>query len=119
MDARTRRIAGLLVLSLLMVGCGGAQTPSALDTAGPSADRVAALWWLLFAISLVVIVVVMACVLWAVARRRGPEVRARPGGGRAVLLAGIVVPAVVLTAVYAIGLNDLRALGPPGAPPPR
>lgn len=96
-----------------LAGCTDA-TPNTLNPAGSKAETVATLWWVLFAVSMVVIVGVTAVLLWAVATRRGPDTRIRPGsGGRLVLVAGIVVPAVVLTATYAVGLTAMRSMRAP------
>lgn len=94
------------------------QHPSALDPAGVGARRVAGLWWLLFWIAAAVCVVVIGLLLWAAIRRRGPRVTPRAGGRLVVVIAGVAVPAVILTAVYGVGLHDLKALQQPvgGAP---
>jgi cytochrome c oxidase subunit 2 len=100
---------------LLLGACSGS-SPSTLDPAGFGARRVAGLWWLLFAVATVVCVVVIALVLLALRRRR-----AEPGpstdGRRVVVVAGVLVPAVVLTAVYLVGLRDLSALDEPARTP--
>jgi len=102
-SARTVRGSLVLLGIGLLGGCGGRQ--SALDPAGPGARRIAGLWWGFFAISVVVFVVVMFFVLWALVLRRGPDVTPRPGGDRAVVLAGVVVPVLVLVGVYGAGLH--------------
>ncbi|GII94533.1 cytochrome c oxidase subunit II [Sinosporangium siamense] len=98
---------------MLVASCSG-RSPSTLSPAGPGARRVAGLWWLLFGISAVVSVVVTLLLLWAMIRRRGPGVVPHPGSGtRFVVSLGVIVPAIVLTFVYAIGLRDMRALEAP------
>lgn len=125
-----RRAAGRrspLVLLVLLVlplaascgegGQGGQGGPSALAPAGFGARRVAGLWWLLFGISAGVVVVVTVLLLWALARRRGPDVKVRTGqGNRLVVVLGVAVPAAILTLVYAVGLRDLEALSDPKDP---
>src|SRR5206468_4140971 len=62
-------LAGLAVSCLLLGGCSGPQ--SALSPAGPSARRLANLWWGLFSVSAVVWLVVVFGVVAAVVLRRG------------------------------------------------
>jgi cytochrome c oxidase subunit 2 len=107
--------AVLVAVSLLLTGCAG-QSPSALDAAGSGAKTVEGLTWLLFAVGAAVCVLITAGVLWAVWRRRRPDVQIRRGGRTAVVVAGVALPAVVLTVVYGIGLGDMRALQQPGTP---
>jgi cytochrome c oxidase subunit II len=101
-------------LAAQLGGCGRT-SPSPLDPHGPGAERVAGLWWLLFWISAVVFVVVSLLVVAALVRRRGDrDTLVRRGGGELlIVVGGVVVPAIVLTAVYVVGLRDLRALTVP------
>ena len=101
-------------LATQLAGCGRT-SPSALDPHGPGADRVAKLWWLLFWISAVVFAVVTVLVLVALLGRRGDrDTLVRRGGGETlIVIGGVIVPAIVLTAVYVVGLRDLRALTVP------
>lgn len=62
-------------------GCGGIQ--SALDPAGPGAARIGDIWWLMLFVCTAVFIVVMAMLLWAVARRRRPALDAVSGTGAA------------------------------------
>jgi len=116
-SARPRAVlspAALLLVTTVLAGCSG-NSPSTLDPGGYGARRVAGLWWLLFGIAAAVCVVITALVLLAL-RRRGADVRPRPGGTRVVVVAGVALPAVVLTAVYLVGLRDMRALQRPSGP---
>jgi cytochrome c oxidase subunit 2 len=61
------RLTGLAAVLL----CGGYGPHSSLDSAGPQAGRIEALWWLFFWVSVVVWVLVMAFLLVPVLRRRG------------------------------------------------
>ncbi|MDQ6937410.1 MAG: cytochrome c oxidase subunit II [Actinomycetota bacterium] len=101
--------------STALAGCGSG-SPSALDPAGFGADRVAGLWWFLLTLAVVVCAVVITWALVAIVRRRGPDVVPRPGGHRVVVVAGVVVPAVVLTGIYLLGLRDMTALQQPAGP---
>src|SRR5262245_23422264 len=106
-------LAGLAAAgAILLGGCAGA--PSTLDPRGPEASRVATLWWLMFAVALVVFVVVTALLLIAVARARRPEAQndARPNDRRAlipVLIGGALVPAGVLVIMMAISIGIEQA----------
>jgi cytochrome c oxidase subunit 2 len=108
-----RRVSVACVL-LLTASCTAA-TPSALSPGGRGAERVAGLWWLLFAISAAVCVIVTVLVLWAVRRRRDATA-ATTSGQRFVVVCGVLVPAVVLTFVYLAGLQNMRAFEDPHDP---
>jgi cytochrome c oxidase subunit 2 len=60
--------------------------------------------------------VVIGLVLVAAVRRRRPEVKVRLGGTTFVIVAGVVVPAVILTGTYSLGLRDMTALQQPTGP---
>jgi cytochrome c oxidase subunit 2 len=109
-----RRLLLCTFAGVLLAACGG-PSPSALDPEGPGAARVARLWWLLFWISAAVFTVVLLLVVAALARRRGTreELVRRGGGELLIVVGGVIVPAIVLTAVYVVGLRDLRALTVP------
>ncbi|MEV0970784.1 cytochrome c oxidase subunit II [Microtetraspora glauca] len=66
---------------------------------------------------MVVAALVAVLIGWVLARRTGPGVRSRSGSGRGfVVTMGVVLPAIVLAFVYAIGLRDLRDLRDLGVP---
>jgi cytochrome c oxidase subunit II len=108
------RLLACVGAGLLLAACSP-HSPSALDPQGPAAARVARLWWLLFWISAAVFTLVCLLVTAALARRRGTrdELVRRGGGEALIVLGGVVLPAVVLTAVYVVGLRDMRALTVP------
>ena len=92
--------------------------PSAIHPQGPAAERIADLWWILLAVGGVVFVLVMVLLLVALLRRsRGDDppaaALANPGGGRFIVLGGIVMPVLVLTGVLALTVNTLLALAAP------
>jgi cytochrome c oxidase subunit 2 len=106
-------LAGTVLVPLLSACAQG--SPSTLDPAGFGARRIAGLWWYLFTVAVIVCLIITALVLLSLRRRRG-GLRAGSGGTRTVVVAGVALPAVVLTVTYAIGLNDLTALQNPGGP---
>jgi cytochrome c oxidase subunit 2 len=93
--------------------CDG-DPPSTLDPAGPAADRIAGLWWLMFWISLGVLAVVLAMLVVGVARASRsatPDRKARVSWGEPlIIVAGVVIPTVILTAVFLVALRDMSAL---------
>jgi cytochrome c oxidase subunit 2 len=99
-------VVGLATAGVLSA-CSGPQ--SALDTAGPGARRLAGLWWGLFGVSAVVFAVVVFLIVWALVLRRGPDVQPRSGGDRGVVVAGAVIPALVLVAAFVAGLVVMDA----------
>jgi cytochrome c oxidase subunit II len=72
MSKCARRMLRALTIAccLLAAGCGGTQ--SALDPAGPGAARIGDIWWLMLSVCAGVLVLVMAALVWAIARRRRP-----------------------------------------------
>jgi cytochrome c oxidase subunit 2 len=89
-----------------LVGCRGAQ--SVLDPAGPSAQAIAAVWWWMLGVAVVVAVAVT--LVWWLAMRRGrtagcatAEPVAEAQGLRWMLGGGVVLPAVAITALLVFG----------------
>jgi cytochrome c oxidase subunit 2 len=107
-------VPGLAAGALLLGGCGGEQ--SALNPGGPSAHRISLLWWGLFGAAVVVWVVVVFLILWALVLRRGPHVQPRSGGEKTVVVAGIVIPSLVLLGTFAGAMGVLNAQRNPPRP---
>ena len=114
------RAARASVVLLAVAGCAGPQ--SALDPAGTEAAVLAGLWWWLAGGALLVWAAVLGVAWWAVRSRDAPagtdtaEVP-RPAQ-RLVLVGGVLVPIVVLTALLGYGLwlmPNLRPAAPDGA----
>ena len=104
--------------ALAAAGCATGRTPSTLAPRGPTAGRVATLWWVMFAIALFVCVLVAALFVSAVARRRraaGPDEEPR-WSHRMLLVGGLIFPVVVLTFLWVLTLVDLRANSSPAGP---
>ncbi len=75
-----------------------------LDPAGPVAAEIAELWWWLLVLGALVYLLVIAVLLRALTRRHGPAPGLLLVGG------GVVLPAVVLTAVFGLSLRSMRAI---------
>ncbi|MXO84437.1 c-type cytochrome [Altererythrobacter aurantiacus] len=85
--------------------------PPVLDPAGPYADSVVILAWVLIGMSVVVTGIVVAALYVAI---KGPERwRARLGGEKAVWIGGIAFPGVVLTGLLVWGLTLTASLTEP------
>lgn len=85
--------------------------PPVLDPAGPYADSITVLAWVLFAMGLFVTAVVVAA-LWVALK--GPDrLKAKIGGEKVVWIGGIAFPAVVLTALLIWGLTLTASLTKP------
>jgi cytochrome c oxidase subunit 2 len=113
-------VSCLVPCALALQGCSGEQ--SLLDPAGPAARRIEGLWWLLFWISMVVVVLVVGFLLATIRRgRRYREqelVESEPSWGEPfILIAGVVVSAIVLLVVFLISLSEMRALSSPDTEP--
>jgi cytochrome c oxidase subunit II len=95
----------------------------ALDPQGPVAESMAALWWFMLALGLVVFVVVTVVLLVGLFRKRTlPDPRsAGPASyrlGRMIVAGGVVLPVVVVSAVFAatvFAMRDVARDPPPDA----
>lgn len=112
--AMSRTLAALS--PLIAVGCGS-PIQSALHTAGPAAGALAQLNWILSAVCAAVFAAVL--VLAGVAVFRRAEGRDRPPGGplRFIVVAGIAVPILILTALLVVTLRTTLAVRAPETPP--
>jgi cytochrome c oxidase subunit II len=101
-------IAGLLLIPLLsLVGC--AHPMNILRPAGPAASHIATLWWLMFAISVVVMLVVFGVMIAALIRRgRGIHEPHDDAGRPFILWGGAVVPAIIMLALMGYTVFVLR-----------
>jgi cytochrome c oxidase subunit II len=112
-----RRSRALLVVAAataaLLPACTSG-SPSTLRPQGPAARRIDGLWWFMFWIAVGVFAVVIGMLLFGLfRRRRGGEPIAIGGGERAVVLLGIVAPAIILTTLFVVSVRDLNALSAP------
>ncbi len=107
----------------LLAGC--TTSPSVFSAHGPDASRVALLTWLMFAIAAVVLLIISILILLAFRRTRiplegGDLYTNDPRSLRNVLLAGGLLPIVVLMVVMgiAIRIDQQGSDPPPGSDPP-
>jgi cytochrome c oxidase subunit 2 len=117
-----RRAPTLIAASILALGSAGcsSSSPSILSPKGTSEAKVDGLWWLLFWVSIAVFLVVVVLMAAAIVRRRRREepTKAEPRWGEPfVVIAGIVVPALILATVFFISLNDLNSITDSGNDP--
>jgi cytochrome c oxidase subunit 2 len=91
-----------------------ADAPSVLSPEGESARRIDGLWWPMLWISVGVFVVVAGLMATAIVRRRrrGQEIDpSTPRWGEPfIVVSGVVVPVVLLTAVFVLSVRDMNAI---------
>jgi cytochrome c oxidase subunit 2 len=106
---KKRTVAAACATALAAGGCGGVQ--SALDPRGPAAHTLAELTWLMFFGATAIFLLVIALAAYAVYREPGKR---RPVSSTAMIVAGgIVLPAIVLSAllVHGVGITGALRLG--------
>ncbi len=109
----------------LWTGC--AASPSTLSPHSDRASTLASLWWLMLIIGVAVYVIVVGLfVIAAVRPRRRPnaaeaEAQLHAGGGRGsaaiILVAGAIIPAIILVVVFAATVHAMTAFTGGGANP--
>ncbi|MCK9487959.1 MAG: cytochrome c oxidase subunit II [Xanthomonadales bacterium] len=109
--ARHRTIKALRALAVAAVAwalaaCSGPR--SILDPAGPSAQAIADIWWVMFGGAVVVWLLVVALLLIALLRRDNTRELARPQ--RLIVGGGLVLPTVLLGALLVWGTLDSARL---------
>jgi cytochrome c oxidase subunit 2 len=92
---------------------GRAQT-SVLDPAGPRAERISTLWWVMFALGTAVFVIVLALLVIALlrGRRRASDPSPADNGTRPILV-GVLISAVIMIGLFAYTLMTQRSLAEP------
>jgi cytochrome c oxidase subunit II len=113
-----RRAVDIMGLSalLLLAACEG--EASTLDSRGIGAARIEGLWWLVFWIATVFFLVVVAFLVAAILRSRRQDVEIKKDvrwGAPFIVVSGVIVPAIVLVAVFALSLRDSQELSNTGA----
>ena len=106
---------GIPLAMLTLVGCQGERTQSSLHPAGPAADSVATLWWILLAVLGLYALAVFALTLVAIFRKGSGEQRQADqeiGDNRGahegrvfILVGGVVLPAIILVPLLIYSLT--------------
>jgi cytochrome c oxidase subunit 2 len=124
MRRRNFRFGAVVLIALTLTGCLAQpvlqNVPSALDPRGPAAVHLANLWWLLFWLGTLIYLIVLGALGFALYRRRRGQDdlqdAGRPSedrGRRAIVWAGLILPALVLVIVFGFTLGALRATAVP------
>jgi cytochrome c oxidase subunit 2 len=113
-----RRIVEIVGVGALLwlSACQG--EASTLDPRGIGAARIERLWWLVLSIATVFFIVVVALLVVAVLRSRRRDVEINRDvrwGVPFIVVSGVIVPAIVLIAVFALSLRDSQELSDTGA----
>lgn len=106
----TARAAILVLIACFLPGCAAQDAPSVLDPAGPGARSIEGLWWLMLWISAVVFFITLAMIGYAVIKRSrddAPDIGSR-WAEPFVVVAGAVLPSVILAAVFVVSLMVMR-----------
>ncbi len=103
----------------MLTGCSE-DAPSILEPKGPGAERVEGLWWPMLWISTAVFLVVVAflvvAVLKAWRRDAKPDNQAR-WGEPFIVVAGVIIPALILASVFVVSLRAQAELSQPEQEP--
>ncbi|MGA7524271.1 MAG: cytochrome c oxidase subunit II [Acidobacteriaceae bacterium] len=98
----------LLLAPLLATLCGCEDVQSTFNAQGPAASRIATLSWAMTIVFLLVTLVMWILIAWVAVRRRGTLEEHAPvdvGGGQGwIVLGGLLIPVVVLTGFFIMGL---------------
>jgi cytochrome c oxidase subunit II len=115
----SRRLLISLGLAVGVVGAGCAGPLSTLDPAGPQAQQIADLGWLMLAMATGVTLLVVGLAAWAVWRGRRWRGNDAPPVEpiKLVIGGGIVLPLLVLPIVWILSLQSMATLAGPPEPP--
>ncbi len=105
-----------VTIAVVASSCAPEDAPSTLDPRGPGAARIAGTWWLMLGISTVVFLIVLGFMAVALvrSRRAGPVPQGDVRWGEpVVIVGGVVIPAIILTAMFVVSLRDMAALSAP------
>jgi cytochrome c oxidase subunit 2 len=101
----------LLVLLGVFSACDR-RAPSTLDPHGPGAARISVLWWVMFGLAVTLILFVTILLFYGVLRKRKGERDLEADekkGTRLIIIGGVIVPVIILAALFVVMLNDLQA----------
>lgn len=106
----------LLLLALVSTGCGGNDFQSALHPASAEARAISWLWWVMVIVYGAVFVITLALAAVAVLKKKpeNGEVAEAPGGPQKfVVIAGIVVPSIILLGMLIYSLKASSSMRMP------
>jgi cytochrome c oxidase subunit II len=104
---------GIATAVLALSGCGGGQS-TLIAHSGP-AGEIDTLWWVMLVGSAIIFAVVVALLALGLLRRRSvpaTQRRRRRPGTTFVVIAGVVLPAIVLVALFVLTLDALPKTSP-------
>jgi cytochrome c oxidase subunit II len=110
---RRRARLAALAPSICLTACGGGQ--STLQAHSDATSTISNLWWVMLVGSAIVFSIVVALLLFGLLRRRGLPREERPRrapGTKFVIAAGIVLPAIVLVALFVLTVDALPKTSP-------
>jgi cytochrome c oxidase subunit 2 len=107
------RAAAVPATALLLAGCAGPR--SILDPAGPAAQGIADIWWVMFTGAVVIWILVVGFLLIALLRGENTRELAKPQ--RLIVGGGLVLPTVVLGTLLVWGTLDSARLTGAGERP--
>jgi cytochrome c oxidase subunit II len=120
---RAIALSFLLVALVPAAGCGA----RALDPKGPAARSIAQIWWVMFAGSVLIMMIVVAALVYALRRRPDttdldpaadlPDERGGRPGARLILWGGIVMPIVLLIPLLGYTIYVLKETSAPPSEP--
>jgi cytochrome c oxidase subunit 2 len=95
-------------------------TRPTMEPAGPGAESIADLFWAMTILGTVIFLIFCGTLIWALARRRAPELRPTPEQDRQrtrmILLFGAVLPALILVPLLFWTLDTQAAIDPRARP---
>jgi cytochrome c oxidase subunit 2 len=112
--SKTRYRLALIAAGLLACEQNG---QSVLHPAGPGAERIAELWWLMLAVGTAIFLLVLSVLLWAITHKGNQAEPRSVTDDRVptkwVLAGGVALPAVILVPLLIFTLHTLAGLMPP------
>ncbi|MEX2671437.1 MAG: cytochrome c oxidase subunit II [Phycisphaeraceae bacterium] len=102
-------LTALAIVAAMVGGCEGERLQSMLHPSGPSAERIAELWWVMFSVYSGVFVLTMLALALALRAGRREEPRL---GNRFIAVSGIVIPLVILVVMLVYTIRVTAALEP-------
>jgi cytochrome c oxidase subunit 2 len=95
-----------VVVALFLSGCSGIQ--STLDPHGPHAQSIANISWIMFFGASAILLLVMALALYAI--YRDPDKRRAPSAGSLIVMGGLALPVLSLSALLVYGVHAMGEL---------